>query len=155
MVRTSGNDIAWDGGEGNISSTVRTSTQGQFVCSDIAIHISNYCVYCIEDLSLTHRITAQSTEIFQGIQKPTTCPHISLTIVLLYWISESGKHNINAQTFFKESRNLIWTAIAYADIDRSKKLYRPVAPVYTRFLDRSISVSQSVSRNSEGQMESV
>ena len=34
-------------------------------------------------------------------------------------------------------------------------MYRPVAPVYTRFLDRSISVSQSVSRNSEGHMESV
>jgi hypothetical protein len=71
-------------GEENISSTVRTATQGQSIYSDIAIHISNYCVYCIEDLSLTHHITAQSTEIFQGIKKPTTCPHISLTIVLLY-----------------------------------------------------------------------
>jgi hypothetical protein len=94
---------------------------GQSVYSDIAIHISNYCVYCIKDLSLTHHISAQSTEIFQGIKKPITCPHISLTIVLLYWISESDKHNINAQTFFKESRNLIGTAILYADIDRSTK----------------------------------
>lgn len=34
-------------------------------------------------------------------------------------------------------------------------MYRPVAPVYTRFLDRSISASQSVSRNSDGHMESV
>jgi hypothetical protein len=29
-------------------------------------------------------------------------------------------HNINAQKLFKESRNLIETAILYADIDRSK-----------------------------------
>jgi len=34
-------------------------------------------------------------------------------------------------------------------------MYRTVAPVYTRFLDRSISATQSVSRNSEGHMESV
>ena len=34
-------------------------------------------------------------------------------------------------------------------------MYRPVAPVYTRFLDRSTSATQSVSRNSEGHMESV
>ena len=32
--------------------------------------------------------------------------------------------------------------------------YRPVAPVYARFLDRSISASQSVLRNNEGRMES-
>lgn len=54
-----------------------------------------------------------------------------------------------------ESRNLIGTAILYDDIDRSKKLYRPVAPVYTRVLDRITSVSQSVLRKSEGHMESV
>jgi hypothetical protein len=34
-------------------------------------------------------------------------------------------------------------------------VYRPVAPVYTWFLDRSISATQSVSWNSEGHMESV
>ena len=36
-----------------------------------------------------------------------------------------------------------------------KTVYRPVAPVYTRFLNRSISATQSVSRNSEGHMEGV
>ena len=34
-------------------------------------------------------------------------------------------------------------------------MYRPVVPVYTWFLDRSISAFQSISRNSEGHMESV
>ena len=36
-----------------------------------------------------------------------------------------------------------------------KTVHRPVAPVYTLFLDRSISATQSVLRNSEGHMESV
>jgi hypothetical protein len=49
MVQTSGNDIAWAGGEGNISFTVRTMTQGQSVFPDIALHIGNYCVYYIQD----------------------------------------------------------------------------------------------------------
>jgi hypothetical protein len=34
-------------------------------------------------------------------------------------------------------------------------VYRPVVPVYTRFLDQSISAFQSISRNSEGHVESV
>jgi hypothetical protein len=34
-------------------------------------------------------------------------------------------------------------------------LYKLVAPVYTQFLDRSISATRSVSQNSEGHMESV
>ena len=34
-------------------------------------------------------------------------------------------------------------------------MYRPIVPVYTRFLDRSISAFQSISRNSEGHVESV
>jgi hypothetical protein len=34
-------------------------------------------------------------------------------------------------------------------------IYRPVAPVNTRFLDQSISATQSVSRNSEDHMESI
>jgi hypothetical protein len=34
-------------------------------------------------------------------------------------------------------------------------VYRPVVPVYTRFLDRSISAFQSISRNSESHVESV
>jgi len=34
-------------------------------------------------------------------------------------------------------------------------VYRPVVPVYTQFLDRSISAFQSISRNSEGHVESV
>jgi hypothetical protein len=46
--------------------------QEQSAYPDIALHISNYFVYCIE---------------------------------------ESYTHNINAQKFFKESRNLIGTAI--------------------------------------------
>ena len=29
---------------------------GQTVYPDIALHISNYCVYCIEDQNLTHTI---------------------------------------------------------------------------------------------------
>ena len=47
------------GGEGDISFTTRTRTQGQYVYPDIALHISNYCVYCIEDQNLTHNINAQ------------------------------------------------------------------------------------------------
>jgi hypothetical protein len=35
---------------------VRTTTQGQSVYPDIALLISNYCVYCIEDQNLTHTI---------------------------------------------------------------------------------------------------
>ena len=34
-------------------------------------------------------------------------------------------------------------------------VYRPVVPVYTQFLDWSISAFQSISRNSEGHVESV
>ena len=34
-------------------------------------------------------------------------------------------------------------------------MYRPVAPVYIRFMDQSILAFQSVSRNSEGHVESV
>ena len=34
-------------------------------------------------------------------------------------------------------------------------MYRPLVPVYAQFLDRSISVFQSISRNSEGHVESV
>ena len=36
-----------------------------------------------------------------------------------------------------------------------KTVYRPVVPVYTRFLNRSISATQFVSRNREGHMETV
>ena len=34
-------------------------------------------------------------------------------------------------------------------------VYRPVVPVYTRFLDRSISAFQSISRNIKGHVENV
>jgi hypothetical protein len=37
-------------------SLVRTMNQGQSVYPDINHHISNYCVYCIEDQNLTHTI---------------------------------------------------------------------------------------------------
>jgi len=49
-------DIAQAGGEGNISFMVCTMTQGQYVYPDITLHISNYCIYCIEDQNLTHII---------------------------------------------------------------------------------------------------
>jgi hypothetical protein len=35
---------------------VRTTTQGQSVYPDIALHIRNYCVFCIEDQNPTHTI---------------------------------------------------------------------------------------------------
>jgi len=35
---------------------VRTTTHGQSVYPDIALYISNYCVYCIEDQNLTHTV---------------------------------------------------------------------------------------------------
>ena len=60
MIWTSGNDIARAGGERNIRFTVRTMTQGQSVYPDIALRISNYCVYCIEDQNLTHNINAHN-----------------------------------------------------------------------------------------------
>jgi hypothetical protein len=34
----------------------RTTTQGQSVYPDIALYISNYCVYCIEVQNVTHTI---------------------------------------------------------------------------------------------------
>jgi hypothetical protein len=43
----------------------------------------------------------------------------------------------------------------YFFLDFSILTYTPVAPIYIRFLDRSISASQSVSRDSEGHVESV
>jgi hypothetical protein len=45
VVRTSENDIARTGDEGNIYFMVRTTTRGQSVYPDIALYISNYCVY--------------------------------------------------------------------------------------------------------------
>ena len=45
VVRTSENDIARAGGEGNIYFMVRATTRGQSVYPDIALYISNYCVY--------------------------------------------------------------------------------------------------------------
>jgi hypothetical protein len=42
---------------------VCTTTQGQSVYPDIALHISNYCVYCIEDQNLTHDIHYKCIEI--------------------------------------------------------------------------------------------
>ena len=46
VVRTSGNDIALASGSGNIISfpLVRTTTLGQSVYPDIALHISNYYI---------------------------------------------------------------------------------------------------------------
>jgi len=41
---------------GNINFMVRSGTQGQSIYPDIALHISSYCVYCIEDQNLTHTI---------------------------------------------------------------------------------------------------
>jgi hypothetical protein len=49
VVRTSENDIARGGGEGNIYFMVRNTSRGQSVYPDIAFYISNYCVYWIED----------------------------------------------------------------------------------------------------------
>ena len=63
IIRTSGKDIAPAGGKENISFTVHTTTLGQSVYPDIALHIRNYCVYCIEDQNLTHT-QYKCTEIF-------------------------------------------------------------------------------------------
>ena len=43
----------------------------------------------------------------------------------------------------------------YALVVKQITVYRPVVPVYARFLDRSISAFQSISRNSEGHVGSV
>jgi hypothetical protein len=56
LVGTSRHNIALAGVEGNISFTVCTTTQGQSLYPHIALHISNYCIYCIEDQNLTHTI---------------------------------------------------------------------------------------------------
>jgi hypothetical protein len=45
VERTIENDIARAGGEGNIYFMVFTTTRGQSVYPDIALSISNYCVY--------------------------------------------------------------------------------------------------------------
>jgi hypothetical protein len=42
------NDIARTGGEGKIYFMVRTTTRWLFGYPDIALYISNYCVYSIE-----------------------------------------------------------------------------------------------------------
>jgi hypothetical protein len=59
MVQTTRNDNARARGKRNITFTVSAMTQGQSVSPDIALHISIYCVYCIEDEYLTHNINAQ------------------------------------------------------------------------------------------------
>ena len=52
---------------------------------------------------------------------PDISLHISIKLLYLFhWRPESYTHNINAQKFVKESRNLIRTAILYAGIDPSK-----------------------------------
>ena len=89
----------------SVSRSVPWLKGSMSVYPDIALHISNYCVYC--------RIwytQYKCTENFQGIKKPT---------ILVY------------------------------------RLTLLVAPVNTLFLDRSISASQSVQRNSKGHVESV
>ena len=53
-IRTSGNDIAHpEAGELSVSRS-----HGQSVYPDISFHISNCCVYCIDDQNLTHNINA-------------------------------------------------------------------------------------------------
>ena len=70
MVRTSGNDIARVGGEGNIRFRFSNLTQGQSVYPDIALHISNNCVYCIEDQNLdTHNDTDRSISACQSVSR--------------------------------------------------------------------------------------
>jgi len=69
-------------------------------------------------------------------------------LCLLHWRPESDTHNINAEDIFKESRHLIGTAIL--GINKTLQtdkwtflnvpVYRPVAQVYTWFLDISIPV---------------
>ena len=59
-------------------------------------------------------------------QGQSVCPDISFHFsnYCVYCIEDQNlEHNINAQQFFKESRNLIGTIILYADIDRSKTVY--------------------------------
>jgi hypothetical protein len=51
-----GNDIARAPARAISFPLVRTTTQGQYVYPDIALHISNYCVYCIEDQNLSYTI---------------------------------------------------------------------------------------------------
>ena len=82
------------GGEGNISFTVRTMTQGQSVYRYIALHISSYCVYCIEDLILTRNINAYN--LFKESSNLQVALHISNYCV--YCIEDQNlTHNINAQ----------------------------------------------------------
>jgi len=84
-----------------------------YLISFVVIALKNW-VWHIPYNCTEHRNLARNQETYK-------LPYISVTIVLFYWISESDKQNISAQTFFKESRNLIGTAILYADIDRSKQ----------------------------------
>ena len=67
MVRTSGNDIALVSGSGNIISSplVHTTTHGQSVYPDIALHISNYYINTVyEQLQEIASNNIQSVTIY-------------------------------------------------------------------------------------------
>jgi hypothetical protein len=61
VVRNNENDISRAGGEWNIYFMVRITTRGQSVNPDIALYISNYCVYLIEDTQNVHFSRNQET----------------------------------------------------------------------------------------------
>jgi hypothetical protein len=84
MVRTTRNDIAQVRGKRNITFTVSAMTQGQFVSPDIALHISIYCVYCIEDEYLTHNINAQ--KFFTCWYRPVQTTYIDWYRTSLYTV---------------------------------------------------------------------
>jgi hypothetical protein len=90
---------------------IRTTTLGQSVYPDIALHISNYYI--------TYNIRIQSQYI--------RLLHIRIkSIHLISW---------TLSTWPSSFRDTDWDA----DIDQSQNVYRLVLPVYTRNLDRSIS----------------
>jgi hypothetical protein len=91
VVRTSENDIARAEGEGNIYFMVRTTTLVQSVYPDIALYISNYCVYWIEDTQNIHFWRNQETlteTAILGINKNLTYRQMNICNVLLIRIIE-------------------------------------------------------------------
>jgi hypothetical protein len=100
------------------------------------------------------------------------CPPYQYLLCLLHWGPESETHNIhvNAQEFFKESRNLIentilginktlqtdkWIFECTFNQDHWRCFKVSICACSDIDIDRSISASRSVSQNSEVHMESV
>jgi hypothetical protein len=116
MVRTSGNDIALVSGSGNIISSplVHTTTHGQSVYPDIALHISNYYINTVyEQLQEIASNNIQSVTIYDNLQYTVIC------IIRKSKIYDQRQHTVsqNMQSVYRQlqypNNGNIWIARMY------------------------------------------